>query len=382
MVHIQIQYIDTPFATTPKFLIATYVGPAFTNVPMTATDTSTVVLGDTAYTHDANGNLTSDATFTYQYDTANQLTNVIRKSDNTTVLSCRYDALGRRVEAIRSDGTVDRYVFFPGSFLVLAVLDENNVCKEFYTRGPDLSGSLDSAGGIGGILACTYASGPALYHHADLMGNVIALTGASGAVTSTFRYAPFGQLISHLGTATARFLFSSKEWNSDTRLVYFGHRFYCPQFARWITIDPIANIEIEIPSWHSFAINRNASTETLRYLMNNNAPLNWGDSWGLSFWCNCSIEYAEPPKEGIGFLPSDTLNGLLCTSENEGMTQWMVDKGTCYSRLGIECICENMICEVKYEYKCSRYYKHPQRLYWAGTGKMVKIDCHKEEVGK
>lgn len=60
----------------------------------------------------------------------------------------------------------------------------------------------------------------------------------------------------------------------------------------------------------------------------------------------------------------------------------MVDKGTCYSRLGIECICENMICEVKYEYKCSRYYKHPQRLYWAGTGKMVKIDCHKEEVGK
>ncbi len=36
-------------------------GPAFTNVPMTATDTSTVVLGDTAYTHDANGNLTSDA---------------------------------------------------------------------------------------------------------------------------------------------------------------------------------------------------------------------------------------------------------------------------------------------------------------------------------
>ncbi len=55
-------------------------GPAFTNVPMTATDTSTVVLGDTAYTHDPNGNLTSDATFTYQYDLANQLTNVIRKA--------------------------------------------------------------------------------------------------------------------------------------------------------------------------------------------------------------------------------------------------------------------------------------------------------------
>ncbi len=111
-----------PAAPGTNILVATYTGPAFTNAPMTATDTSTIVLGDTSYTHDSNGNLTSDATFTYQYDLVNQLTNVVRKADNTRVLSCRYDALGRRVEAICSDGTVDRYVYFPGSFLVLAVL--------------------------------------------------------------------------------------------------------------------------------------------------------------------------------------------------------------------------------------------------------------------
>ncbi len=142
----------------------------------------------------ANSTCTPDATFTYQYDTASQLTNVIRKADGARILSCRYDALGRRVEAIRSDGAVDRYVYFPGSFLVLAVLDENNAPKELYTRGPDLSGTLSGAGGIGGILACTYATGPVLYHHADLMGNIIALTDPSGFVASTFRYTPFGQL--------------------------------------------------------------------------------------------------------------------------------------------------------------------------------------------
>lgn len=38
------------------------------------------------YAHDANGNLT----------------NVVRLADNARVLSCRYDALGRRVEAIRT----------------------------------------------------------------------------------------------------------------------------------------------------------------------------------------------------------------------------------------------------------------------------------------
>ncbi len=221
-------------------LTATYTGPAFTNVPMTATDTSTVVLGDTAYTHDANGNLTGDATFLYQYDLANQLTNVVRKADNTTVLQCRYDALGRRVEAIRSDGTVDRYVYFPGSFLVLAVLDGSNNPKEFYTRGPDLSGTLDFAGGIGGILACTYSSSPSstLFHHADLMGNIIALSDSSATLTSTFRYTPFGQFIASTTNSIPRYRFSSKELDADVNLIYYGYRYFVGYVGKWMTRDP------------------------------------------------------------------------------------------------------------------------------------------------
>ena len=252
MVHIQIQYIDTPFATTPKFLIATYVGPAFTNVPMTATGTSTVALGDTAYTHDANGNLTGDATFIYQYDTANQLTNVIRKADNTRVLSCRYDVLGRRVEAIRADGTVDHYIYFPGSFLVLAVLDETNAPKELYTRGPDLSGTLDSAGGIGGILACTYATGPVLCHHADLMGNVIVLTDASGTVSSTYCYTSFGQLSSHISPLLPRHLFSSKEFERAVGLYFYGYRYYQPQLERWMARDPMEEKQDDVGLYRAY----------------------------------------------------------------------------------------------------------------------------------
>ena len=44
-----------PVVPGTNTLTATYTGPAYTNAPMTATDTSTIVLGDTAYTHDANG---------------------------------------------------------------------------------------------------------------------------------------------------------------------------------------------------------------------------------------------------------------------------------------------------------------------------------------
>ena len=283
-----------PVVPGTNTLTASYVGPAYTNVPMTATGTSTVVLGDTAYTHDANGNLTGDATFIYQYDTANQLTNVVRKADNTTVLSCRYDALGRRVEAIRADGTVDRYIYFPGSFLVLAVLDGNNTPKEYYTRGPDLSGTLDSAGGIGGILACTYSnalSAP-LYHHADLMGNIIALTDSSGAVASTFHYTSFGQLALCNATVVPRNLFASKEWDIETRFVYYGYRYYSPNEALWMSRDPLE--EFDGGNLYTFM---------------RNGVLNKYDAWGLMARASkrpTHEPYNKPNKCGS---PCKTANG-------------------------------------------------------------------------
>ena len=201
--------------------------------------TSSVV----AYVHDANGNLTGDGVFSYAYDTANQLTNVVRTADGARVLSARYDALGRRVEATRADGSVERYVYFPGSFLVLAVLDGTNAVKEVYTRGPDLSGTLDGAGGIGGILAVTDSSSVVRYYHADIMGNVIALTDASGSVVATFRYTPFGQLSARTGSVLPRYLFSSKEFDRTANLYYYGYRYYAPRMGRWMTRDPIGNRE-------------------------------------------------------------------------------------------------------------------------------------------
>ncbi|MBP5786717.1 MAG: hypothetical protein J6Y19_02725, partial [Kiritimatiellae bacterium] len=228
------------------------------------TNNSFVTITNRAYAHDLNGNLTSDGVFTYQYDSANQLTNVIRLADNTRVLSCRYDALGRRVEAIRSDGTTDRYVYFPGSFLVLAVLDETNASKEFYTRGPDLSGSLSNAGGIGGILACSYFSGSVLYHHADIMGNIIILTDASGVLVSTFRYTPFGNVSACLGAVYPRHFFSSKEKDLGASLTYYGLRYYSDFLGKWVTRDIIEE-----------------DKQLNRYKYCNNNPLKYGDFWGL-----------------------------------------------------------------------------------------------------
>ncbi len=87
-----------------------------------------------------------------------------------------------------------------------------------YTRGSDLSGSLEGAGGIGGLLARShgYASGTWSthnYYHADGNGNITYLVNSSQTLAASYRYDPYGNLISQSGgLASANvYRFSSKE---------------------------------------------------------------------------------------------------------------------------------------------------------------------------
>ena len=205
------------------------------------------------------------------------------------VLQCRYDALGRRVEAIRADGTVDRYIYFPGSFLVLAILDGSNNPKELYTRGPDLSGTLDSAGGIGGILACTYSTSPTapLYYHADIMGNIIALTDALGSLGASFQYTSFGQISAYTGDISSRYLFSSKELDAGIQLLHYGYRDYMSHAGRWLTRDPIG--ERDGPNLFGFVGNALPNKIDYLGLLKVCCRSVMSERWYERMWRHCEI---------------------------------------------------------------------------------------------
>ena len=118
--------------------------------------------------------------------------------------------------------------------------------------GPASSRSLEGVGGISGLLAmqqppqirsdlnCVY-----LY---DANGNVGQLADWShnpndpaGALVATYEYDPYGGGTAQAGyyAAANPLRFSTKYWDDETGLGYWGYRYYSPALGRWISRDPI-----------------------------------------------------------------------------------------------------------------------------------------------
>jgi RHS repeat-associated protein len=189
----------------------------------------------------------------YEFDDENQLVSVTQGSDRRTTFV--YDGKRRRrVTQEKTKGSSGQWVLASETRYVydgMRVIQERNingVPTVAYTRGPDLSGTLEGAGGIGGLLARSEWDGSAgsrhAFYHSDGVGNVTALAVPNGnaiALAGSYRYDPFGRLI---GTPTGLAAintqrYSSKDWHNPSGFYYFGYRFYDPATQRWLNRDPI-----------------------------------------------------------------------------------------------------------------------------------------------
>ncbi|MGH7977780.1 MAG: RHS repeat-associated core domain-containing protein [Limisphaerales bacterium] len=258
-------YEDGSFAApgfTPATGLNTYTAIAQDNIGRASTNSVTVnVVGDRSYTYDANGNLTSDGARNFAYNDENQLVGVW--SANSWSNSFAYDGLMRkRIErdfAWNGSGwtQTNEILYVYDGNLVLQERDGNDEPLTTYTRGIDLSGTLQGAGGIGGLLArsdnqrivpailCPEKPNPqnvvTTYYFSDAQGNVVELFAPNGMILAHYKYDPFGNLISKNGLMADmnKFRFSSKEWEGNAGLYYYGYRFYDPGLQRWVNRDPI-----------------------------------------------------------------------------------------------------------------------------------------------
>jgi RHS repeat-associated protein len=111
--------------------------------------------------------------------------------------------------------------------------------------GQEPSGTMQGAGGIGGLVAVfEISNGEVLNVHFpcyDGNGNVMALVQTDGTVSALYEYGPFGEPIRVTGLAAKAnpFHWSTKFTDEESGLVYYGCRYYLPIQGRWIGRDPI-----------------------------------------------------------------------------------------------------------------------------------------------
>jgi len=212
--------------------------------------------------YDADGNMTSCATETAPgvlvtnflfWDAENRLVCV---SNETTVVSNVYDHQSRRIRKsvyAASDlgaPVSDIRFLYDGWNVVREIRSQSSeVSTNYYAWGLDLSGSLQGAGGVGGLLAVTTYSAcnnqPATcntyYPAYDANGNVTAYLDATGGVAAAYAYDPFGNTAAKSGPMADEFAyrFSTKRFDAETGLYDYGYRFYHPELGRWVSRDPI-----------------------------------------------------------------------------------------------------------------------------------------------
>lgn len=188
--------------------------------------------------YDCNGNLTKKISANgrcyLEFDQYGKLVEAITDKYNVTYA---YDDLDRRIaKKIQQKGKeeTETYLYFGNN--EIATYGENGTLK--HLRVPGLSSDNNL---IRSIAIETKDEIYAIIH--DYQGNISKLINAENQeVTSIPHIDPFGGNLDGVAFPIP-WLFASKHYDAETRLVYFGGRYYDPELKQWITPDPLGTLQ-------------------------------------------------------------------------------------------------------------------------------------------
>lgn len=244
-----------------ELTVANTSTPVWKTVPVTASGETSVTRYDfvpqtpESFSYDLDGNLTGDGRWNYYCDAENRLLRMVARTamGPQQRLQFTYDWQGRRLTKKVWDNTAgtgplaaDLKFVYDGWNLLAELNATNNHVIRSFTWGADLSGSLQGAGGVGGLLSIwdssTLNTQPSTHFVAfDGNGNVTALVNAAnGAAVAQYEYGPFGEVIRSTGTMAKAnpFRFSTKYQDDESDLLYYGYRHYNASTGRWLSRDP------------------------------------------------------------------------------------------------------------------------------------------------
>jgi len=274
-----------------------------------------------AFAYDADGNLTNDGRWAYLWDGENQL---VRQFAPTTgpagsvkALTFGYDWQRRRISKTVSNYSggswnkvLDEKHLYDGWNLLSSLNASNSAVVLACLWGTDLGGSMQGAGGVGGLLAVKAIGATVTFAAYDGNGNVVALINAAdGSIAARYEYGPFGELIRATGPMAFLnpFRFSTKFQDEETDLLYYGYRYYCASVGRWPNRDPIG--EYGGANLYGFV---------------GNDPIRKTDLYGLLFWgCSrnpCADPCGDAKRKG---LDQGDVAGIVCCGGKAYTCVWI-----------------------------------------------------------
>lgn len=188
--------------------------------------------------YDQNGNLTKKISAKgrhyLEFDQRGSLIEVITDECKVNYF---YDDLDRRIaKKTQRKGTeeTETYLYFGDN--EIAIYSEDGTLKQL--RIPGLSPEDNF------ILPVAIETQDEIYAPIhDYRGNLSKLISTrTGQVISIPPIDPFGQNLDKFFSPTP-WIFSSKHYDAETHLVYFGSRYYDPELKQWLTPDPLGMLQ-------------------------------------------------------------------------------------------------------------------------------------------
>lgn len=76
------------------------------------------------------------------------------------------------------------------------------------------------------------------YYLFDGLGSVVALVNSSGTVVNTYKYDPYGRVVSTTGTVANPWRYVGAYLDTETGMYKMGARYYDPSIQRFTQMDP------------------------------------------------------------------------------------------------------------------------------------------------
>ena len=155
-----------------------------------------------------------------------------------------YNGLGQLVSKFSSGITTQYLVddLSPTGYPQVVAELANGQPERTYTYGLERISELQAVNG----------TPTASFYQYDGRGTVRMLTSPSGAVTDTYAYDAFGNLIASSGTTPNPYLYRGERYDSDLGLYYLRARWYNPVTGRFMTRDPYQGSIYDPASLHRY----------------------------------------------------------------------------------------------------------------------------------